>query len=102
VLIWFPAAAALFALFIPRQAPKLLRAYGVGASLFLFGQSLQLLVGATHSVEGRTFRYVENVEWIPSLGIRYHLGVDGISLWLVLLTTFLTPLTLLRLLRRDP
>ncbi len=94
VLIWFPAAAALFALFIPRQAPKLLRTYGVGVGLFLFGQSLQLLVGSTHSVQSRTFRFVENVEWIPSFGIRYHLGVDGISLWLVLLTTFLTPLTL--------
>lgn len=93
-LIWLPAAAAIFALFLPRQAPKLLRAYGVGASLFIFGQALQLLVGATHSVEGRTFRYVENVEWIPSLGIRYHLGIDGIALWLVILATFLTPITL--------
>jgi NADH-quinone oxidoreductase subunit M len=94
VLIWFPAVAALLALFIPRQAPKVLRAYGVGAGLFLFGQSLQLLVGSTHSVQSRAFRFVENVEWIPSFGIRYHLGVDGISLWMVLLTTFLTPLTM--------
>ena len=94
VLIWFPALAGILALFLPRQAPKLLRAYGVGAGLFLFGQSLQLLIGATHSVEGRQFRFVENVAWIPSLGIRYHLGVDGISLWLIVLTTFLTPLTM--------
>lgn len=94
VLVWFPAVAGLLALFLPRQSPKLLRAYGVGASLFLFGQSLQLLVGADHSVEGRGFRFVENVAWIPSLGIRYHLAVDGISLWLILLTAFLTPLTL--------
>lgn len=94
VLVWFPAVAGLLALFLPRQSPKLLRAYGVGTSLFLFGQSLQLLVGADHSVEGRGFRFVENVSWIPSLGIRYHLAVDGISLWLILLTAFLTPLTL--------
>ena len=94
VLIWFPAIAGIFALFLPRQAPRLLRTYGVGAGLFLFGQSLQLLIGSTHSVESRGFRFVENTEWIPSLGIRYHLAVDGISLWLVLLTTFLTPLTL--------
>jgi NADH-quinone oxidoreductase subunit M len=66
----------------------------VGAGLFLFGQSLQLLIGSTHSIQSRQFRFVENLEWIPSLGIRYHLGVDGISLWLVILTTFLTPVTL--------
>jgi NADH-quinone oxidoreductase subunit M len=70
VLVWLPAVAALFALFLPRQAPKLLRAYGTGTSLFILGQALQLLVGATHSVESRTFRFVENTEWIPSLGIR--------------------------------
>jgi len=86
--------AGLLALFLPRQSPKLLRAYGIGTSLFLFGQSLQLLVGADHSVEGRGFRFVENVVWIPSLGIRYHLALDGISLWLVVLTAFLTPITL--------
>lgn len=94
VLVWLPAVAALFALFLPRQAPKLLRAYGTGTSLFILGQALQLLVGSTHSVESRTFRYVENTEWIPSLGIRYHLGVDGISLWMVILAAFLTPITL--------
>src|SRR4029077_17772953 len=33
--------------------------------------------------------------WIEPLGIRFHLGIDGISLWLVLLTTFLMPVTLL-------
>ena len=33
--------------------------------------------------------------WLPALGISYHVGVDGISLWLVMLTTFLTPLALL-------
>ena len=33
--------------------------------------------------------------WMPALGIRYHVGVDGLSLWLIILTTFLTPLALL-------
>jgi len=91
VLIWLPAVAGVFALFLPRQTPKFLRAYGVGISLLVFGKSLQVLAGGE---EVRGFRFIENAEWIPSLGIRYHLGLDGISLWLVLLTTFLTPLTL--------
>ena len=34
-------------------------------------------------------------EWMPALGIRYHVGIDGISLWLIILTTFLTPIALL-------
>src|SRR3989442_5545950 len=42
-----------------------------------------------------TFRFEENYSWIASLGARYHLGVDGISLWLVLLTTLLMPISVL-------
>ncbi|TVR02935.1 MAG: NADH-quinone oxidoreductase subunit M [Deltaproteobacteria bacterium] len=38
---------------------------------------------------------VENVEWIAALGARYHVGIDGISLWLVMLTTFLGPIVAL-------
>jgi len=41
------------------------------------------------------FQFELNVPWIPTPAIRYHLGVDGISLWLVVLTTFLTPLCVL-------
>jgi NADH-quinone oxidoreductase subunit M len=40
-------------------------------------------------------QFVEQREWLPAYGISYHVGVDGLSLWLVLLTTFLTPLALL-------
>ena len=40
-------------------------------------------------------QFVERRPWIPAWGISYHVGVDGLSLWLVILTTFLTPLCLL-------
>ena len=56
---------------------------------------LWLYVGATGRHEGDnltargSMQLVEFGEWIPSLGIHYHLGVDGISILLVLLTTFL-------------
>lgn len=40
------------------------------------------------------FRFVENVSWIGSISARYHVGVDGISLWLVLLTTLLVPIAI--------
>src|SRR6185369_15704213 len=46
--------------------------------------------------EGRAgFQFVESLNWIPQWGISYGLGVDGISLWLVLLTTLLTPVVFL-------
>jgi len=41
------------------------------------------------------FRFEENYSWIGSIGARYHVGVDGISLWLVLLTTLLMPISIL-------
>src|SRR6185436_4124981 len=44
---------------------------------------------------GPEFRFEENVTWIGSIGAQYHLGVDGISLWLVLLTTLLMPIAIL-------
>ena len=42
-----------------------------------------------------TLQNVTQQAWIPGLGISYHIGIDGISLWLVLLTTFLTPICIL-------
>jgi len=42
-----------------------------------------------------TFRFEENYSWIGSIGARYHVGIDGISLWLVLLTTLLMPIAVL-------
>jgi NADH-quinone oxidoreductase subunit M len=62
-------------------------------SLATFALSLLLLGDGGRSAD--RFRFVENVEWINSIGARYHLGVDGISLWLVLLTTLLVPISIL-------
>ena len=41
------------------------------------------------------FQMVEQASWVPSIGLQYLVGVDGISLWLVLLTTFLFPVSVL-------
>lgn len=58
---------------------------------FLFSLVLLLRFDtSTHALQ-----FVEQVPWVPSFGISYFLGVDGISIWLVMLTTFLTPLTVL-------
>jgi NADH-quinone oxidoreductase subunit M len=61
-------------------------------SVATFAVSLMLLTGDT---AGSGFRFEQNVPWISSINARYHIGVDGISLWLVLLTTLLVPIAIL-------
>lgn len=58
---------------------------------FIFSLSLY----SAYSPAGADFQLMESVSWIPSLGVTYALGIDGISLWLILLTTFLMPLAVL-------
>lgn len=55
--------------------------------------SLLLIQGAGGGMAA--FRFAENYSWVSAIGARYHLGVDGISLWLVLLTTLLMPISVL-------
>src|SRR4029077_17011939 len=62
-------------------------------SVVNFGLSLLLIRGIGAGT--KDFRFVEDVLWIGSIGAHYHLGVDGISLWLVLLTTLLMPIAIL-------
>ncbi|HZJ45915.1 MAG TPA: NADH-quinone oxidoreductase subunit M [Pyrinomonadaceae bacterium] len=95
-LILIPVAGSLLLVgysLLPGRREENYKWIGLGISLLTFGVSLVLLRG----VGGATaeFQFEENVSWIGSIGTRYHLGVDGISLWLVLLTTFLMPIAIL-------
>lgn len=63
----------------------------LGFTVVTFGLSLLLISGA--GTAGYTFE--QNATWIGAIGARYHVGVDGISLWLVLLTTLLMPIAVL-------
>jgi NADH-quinone oxidoreductase subunit M len=86
-----PALGALVVLFLPRQWTRAIQVTSLlfmGATLFV---SLLLLHG---DYSGGTYLFVERAEWIPAFGIHWELGVDGISLWLVILTTALTPIAL--------
>jgi NADH-quinone oxidoreductase subunit M len=65
----------------------------LGFSLADFALSLLLIRGVGVGTKG--FLFVEDVLWIGSIGAHYHVGVDGISLWLVLLTTLLMPIAIL-------
>src|SRR5437773_3193470 len=93
VVTFLPALGALLVFFLPRGRPDLVKAtgFGVAAATFLASVPLYLRFDGADA----SYQFVEYRPWMPSLGIGYHLGIDGISLLLVLLTTFLMPLTLL-------
>ena len=57
--------------------------------------ALTLLLWAKFDPRSAEFQFVERIAWIPAFGIDYYVGVDGISLLLVVLTGFLTPIALL-------
>jgi len=88
LLIGLPIVGAVAVLFIPRQMLSLTRGFTLAVLAVGFVASLWLL--AVPMTAGWHFQYIK--DWIPSVGIRWHVAVDGISLWLVLLTTFITPI----------
>jgi NADH-quinone oxidoreductase subunit M len=87
--------AALVALLGSRDEERagIVRQVALASSLVVFAVSLVLW--ARFDGGSAEFQFVERVPWIPSFGIDYYVGVDGISLLLVVLTTFLTPIALL-------
>lgn len=90
-LIFLPVILALIVWMIPQE--RLVRPVALGLSLVHFVLSLVLFW--KFNPQDASLQLVEKVAWLPSLGINYFVGVDGISFWLVLLTTFLVPLTIL-------
>ena len=92
-LIVTPALGAIVALLVPGRRPELQRAVG-----FIFSvATLALAVWLLSQFERGTaaFQFVEHEAWIRELGIGYQLGVDGISLFMVVLTALLFPIVLL-------
>ncbi len=93
ILTFLPAAGALAMLLFTRGRPRAYKTTALVTSLLTLGVSIYLFTQFDSSRSG--FQFQEDFSWISSLGIRYHLGVDGISLLLVLLTTLLTAVALL-------
>jgi NADH-quinone oxidoreductase subunit M len=91
-IVFLPIAGAVLLLFFPREAKGAIKGFAFLLSLAVFVVSLKLLTGFETNAE---MQFVKHVPWIPSLGISYKVGLDGISLFLVLLVTFLQPITIL-------
>jgi NADH-quinone oxidoreductase subunit M len=91
--IFTPLVGAILIAFLPRERPDLARWLAFATTLVALAFSVALLLGFSTSTGG--FQFVEDVLWIPFFGIHYRVGVDGISLILVLLTTLLTAISVL-------
>jgi NADH-quinone oxidoreductase subunit M len=93
ILIFFPAIGALALLLLRGDDHVWIRRLALTISVAEFLLSLLLIPGVPLGVAG--YSLVEDFKWITDPPIHYHLGVDGISLFLVILTTFLTPISVL-------
>jgi NADH-quinone oxidoreductase subunit M len=96
ILILLPVAGALALVgysFVSSRREEHYRWIALVVTVATFAVSLVLLRGVGAS--GAEFRFEQNISWIGSIGARYHVAVDGISLWLVLLTTLLMPISVL-------
>ena len=93
VITWLPIVGALVLVIIPRNHESLLKGVAIAWTAITGLLSLGMLT-SFRSTSGR-FQLTETHSWIEGLGIRYALGIDGISLFLVLLTTLLLPLVIL-------
>src|SRR4030067_1862495 len=93
LLIFFPLLGAIVLLFIDKEKFEALRVITLVFSLVEFFFSLPLFFA--FNAKTAEMQFVEDWWWVQSYGISYKLGIDGISLLLVLLTTFLTILCIL-------
>ncbi len=93
VVIFFPLVGAVAVGFIPRERIEWLRLGALAVTGITFLLSLGVLVNFDAGEAG--FQLGSELEWIPEWGVGYTTGIDGISLWMVMLTTFLMPLGVL-------
>ena len=95
VLVVLPAAGAALLAAMPRTRPDLFKPAAVAVSAATGAVAVWLLADfATGGDAAARFQYVERYDWLGGLGASWHLGVDGISLFLVVLTALLFPLAI--------
>ena len=93
LITFLPLVGVLLLLCVGRERLRALRNLAFLTSLVTFGVSLPLPFSYDRTTAA--VQFVERANWIPSLGATYFFGLDGISLWLVMLTTFLSPIAIL-------
>ena len=94
-VIFLPLVGALALVLVPRDEVGQHRVVALCVSLATFVLSIWLWLGFDAGASAAEFQFEHQATWLPTLGISYHVGVDGVALLLVLLTTVLTPVVIL-------
>lgn len=92
-LLALPLIGAILVMLLPKDEPGLARGVSLGVSIATLALSLAIL--GPYDTKIASMQMVFDKEWIPGLGARFKLGIDGISIFMVLLTTFLMPIIFL-------
>ncbi len=92
IVLFLPLIGFLIIMLMGRLSDERIKWVALTTSLITFGLSLVMLANFESGVSGLQMEHI--AEWIPSANISYHVGVDGLSIWLVLLTTFIMPLAI--------
>lgn len=94
LMTFLPIAGVLLLLFIPKDSKGVLRTVAFLTTVATFVVSIPVLTGFQTTAD---FQFVENVPWIAAgpFAMRYNIGIDGITIWLVILTTFIMPIAVL-------
>nr|MDQ2828670.1 NADH-quinone oxidoreductase subunit M [Chloroflexota bacterium] len=98
LLTFLPLATAVVIVVLARNDAVVSRSIALGGSLLTLLLVLYLIITSHLNFSGTNgthFMYEEHVPWLPQIGSSYHLGMDGLSLLLVLLTTILVPVAIL-------
>lgn len=88
VIVFLPILGSVLVLFLPRQSPVMLKRI----TFLILGLDGLVSLGLLSSPMTRGWHFQHIAEWVPAFGIRYHVAVDGVSMWLILLSTLTTPI----------
>ncbi|GAB1540632.1 NADH-quinone oxidoreductase subunit M [Scytonema sp. NUACC21] len=91
-LIWIPVLGAVFIAFFPKVTPRLARwiSFAIAISLLIWS----IFLGSQFQLLNSNWQFQEYVPWLETLGINYHLGIDGLSLPLLILNGLLTSIAI--------
>jgi len=88
ITTFLPIAGAVVVMLVPSSKDKMIRGLGVVTTALAFLCSIAIAIGFDYD-RSAELQFVKNVDWIPAIGARYHVGIDGISLPLFVLTFLL-------------
>src|SRR5262249_26231087 len=94
IVIFLPLIGFIVALFIPKENENGVRLLTLAVAVITFVLSLGLIGPVWSGTPGK-FVFETDSPWVERPAIRYHIALDGVSLWLVILSTLLTPICIL-------